>query len=261
MEYKTIALIQKEGVATVTMNRPEALNALGPTLVEELLDCFTRLSLDPGVKVVILTGRGRAFSSGGDLRAMKESEHLDFLLKSLAQVLHNVVATIRRMKKPVIAAINGVTAGGAFPLALACDIVIASEEARFNLAYANIGLCPDGGSTHLVARLLGWQRVCYLTFTGEFIDARKGQEWGFVNQVVKPEELMPTAEALASRLASGPTLALARAKELLNHSLSQGLETQMEEERDGVSTMAATADFQEGLAAFFEKRRPRFQGR
>lgn len=261
MEYKAILLTQKEGVATVTMNRPEALNSLGPALVEELLDCLTRLSLDPQVKVVILTGQGRAFSSGGDLRAMRGAEQPDFLLKSLAQTLHNVVATIRRMSKPVIAAVNGVAAGAGFPLALACDIVIAVEDARFNLAYANIGLSPDGGSTYVVARLLGWQRACYLTFTGEFIDARKGLEWGFVNQVVEPEELMPTAQALASRLASGPTLALARAKELLNHSLSQGLETQMEGERDGVSTVATTADFKEGLTAFFEKRRPHFEGR
>lgn len=165
------------------------------------------------------------------------------------------------MPKPVICAVNGVAAGAGFPLAVCCDIVIAAESARFSLAYVNIGLNPDGGSTFLLSRVLGLQRTCHLAFTGEFVDARRAQEWGLVNQVVKDEELMETATSLARKLASGPTLAMARAKALINQSLTESMETQMENETRAIALSAATDDFREGVTAFLEKRPPNFKAR
>jgi 2-(1,2-epoxy-1,2-dihydrophenyl)acetyl-CoA isomerase len=262
MDYKTIIFEEAEGIATVTLNRPDSMNALNFELGEELLDCLTRCSESASAKVVILTGKGRAFCAGGDVKAMRDTrEEPPIFFKKLTTYVHAIVSSIRRMRQPVIAAVNGFASGAGFPLAVACDLVIASSEARFNLAYPAIGLSPDGGSTFLIPRLVGLQRASHLFFTGEFIDARKGYEVGFVNQVVEPNELMDTANSLARRLASGATVAIAMAKDLINRSASSDLETQMEHERQAIAYASGTEDFKEGIAAFFAKREARFKGR
>jgi len=261
MAYQNILVERKDRVAVITLNRPEALNALSLPLVEELLDSLTAISTDTaGVGAVVLTGAGRAFCAGGDVRAMKEAPDPEVFLKKVALVLHNCVSTLRRLPQPVIGAINGVATGAGFPLALACDILLAAEEARFNLPYVNIGLSPDGSSTYFLPRLLGPHRTLALAFTAEFLDARKGQELGFVHQVVKGPELMEKALALATKLASGPSVALTLAKELVNRSLGDTLEVQMEYERLALARCSRTRDFKEGLEAFFSKRPPAFKG-
>ena len=260
MTYETILLETKERVAVITLNRPQALNALSIPMTDELVDCLTRLGTDLGVGAVVLTGSGRAFCAGGDIREMKASPEPEVFLKALALKLHNVISNIRRLPQPVIGAINGVAAGAGFPLAVSCDVLIAAQEARFNLAYVNIGLCPDGGSTYFIPRLLGPHRALYLAFTGEFLDAQQGLALGFLQQVVPGGELMKTALALAGKLASGPGMAMAVAKELVNRSLGDTLEVQMEFERQGIARCARSRDFREGLEAFFAKRPPAFRG-
>ncbi len=262
MTYETILFTQEGAVATVALNRPEALNAINLKLGEELLDCLERCAEDASIRAVILTGKGRAFFAGADLRQVQENlNDAPSFLKQVIRYLHPVVSVIRRMPKPVICAVNGVAAGAGFPLAVCCDIVIAAESARFSLAYVNIGLNPDGGSTFFLPRLLGLQRTCYLAFTGEFVDARRAEQWGLVSQVVKDEELMEVATALATKLAAGPTLAMGRAKALINQSLTESMETQMENETRAIALSAATEDFQEGVTAFLSKRSPVFKAR
>ncbi|MFH1484929.1 MAG: enoyl-CoA hydratase-related protein, partial [Chloroflexota bacterium] len=174
--------------------------------------------------------------------------------------LQSIILTIRHMRKPVIAAVHGFAAGAGFPLALACDMVIAAESAKFNSAYVNIGLSPDGGPTFFLPRMVGIHRANYLLMTGDTIDAQTAYGMGIVNQVVSDSELMDAARKMAQRLASGPSLALARIKELVNQSFSQGLANQMERERQLIADSTRTADFKEGMTAFFEKRPPNFKG-
>lgn len=267
MQYQTVIYEKADAVATVTMNRPQALNALDLVMGDELSDCLTRCARDQEVRAVILTGAGRAFSGGGDVKYMQKSLEdpekggPQPFVGRLAGLLHWVITEVRRMEKPVIAAVNGVAAGAGFPLALCCDLIVAAESARFSMAYINIGVSPDGGSTFFLPRALGLHRANYYFFTGEAIDARKGYELGFVNQVVRDEELMGAARALAQRLAQAPTRAIALGKALVNRSIGDHLETQMEFERYGVTTSSGTEDFREGIAAFFQKRKPEFRGR
>ena len=262
MPYETVLFSQEGAVATVALNRPEAMNAINLKLGEELVDCLERCAEDASIRAVILTGKGRAFFAGADLRQVKENlNDAPNFLKQIIRYLHPAVSAIRRMPKPVICAVNGVAAGAGFSLVLTCDIVIAAESSRFTMAYVNIGLNPDGSSTFFLPRMVGLQRASWLFLTGEFVDARGGQELGFINQVVKDEELMRVTNALATKLAAGPTLAMGRAKALINQSLSESLETQMENETRAIAASAATEDFQEGVSAFLDKRQPDYKAR
>ncbi|MFQ5925514.1 MAG: enoyl-CoA hydratase/isomerase family protein [Dehalococcoidia bacterium] len=262
MQYENIIYEKRDQVATITLNRPQSLNALDPAMGQELVDCLIRCSEDADCRALILTGAGRAFCAGGDVKDMRASmeDSPQLLLKRLTIQFHTIVSDIRRMNKPVIAAVKGVASGAGFPLALACDLVIAAEGTRFNAAYVLIGLSPDGGLTYFLPRLVGLQRASQLFFSGDVVDAERGLEMGFVNQVVKEEELMEVAYALASRLASAPTLAIAEAKQLINCSLSESLESQLENERQAIARSAGTEDFKEGISAFFEKRKASFKG-
>lgn len=262
MEYKNIICQIKDSVATITLNRPENMNALDFATSQEFQECLTQLSLDSSVRALIITGRGRGFCAGGDVKGMKESlpDGGPLYLKKLTRYLHPAMASIRRMPKPVIAAVNGFASGIGFSLALNCDLILAARSARFNSAYILIGLVPDGGLTFHLPRLIGLHRANQLFFTGEQIDAQQALELGFVNQVVADEELMSTAEALARRLAQAPTLAIARTKELVNLSFHENLDTQMEHELQTISEMGKTRDFKEGIQAFFEKRKADFKG-
>lgn len=262
MDYKTIIYAKSDKVATITLNRPESLNAINVAMGEELVDCLHRCDNAPDVRAVILTGNGRVFCSGGDL---KEARHLAELpslaIKRLLNAALPAISELRRVGVPVIAAVNGPAVGGGFSFAMACDLIIAAKSARFNSHYVLIAQNPDAGLTYILPRVIGLKRATWLMFTGEIVDAQKGYEMGFVNQVVEDSELMNEANALAKRLAEGPTLAIARTKELLNTSLNESLETQMENEKQSMARLGLSEDSLEALNAFRDKRPPKYKGR
>jgi 2-(1,2-epoxy-1,2-dihydrophenyl)acetyl-CoA isomerase len=245
------------------LDRPEALNAWTPELGRELLACVRELADDDGVRAVVVTGAGRAFSSGADLKSgitPAEDGTLD-LRGPLHDVYNPIIATIRRMPKPVIAGVNGPAAGIGASLALACDIVLAAESAYLLLAFVNVGLVPDGGASCLVPARAGFTRAAEMALLGERIPARQAYEWNLVTRVVPDAEFEDALAALATRLADGPTRALAATKRLLNEWLYGTLDRQLALEADLQQDMAGSADFMEGVMAFAEKRPPRFSGR
>ena len=250
------------GVASVRMNRPERLNAYNQEMGEALLSAVSEVSADPSVRCVVLTGTGKAFSAGGDVEsfaAFQDEAPGKFL--GMAIGLHALIATLRRAPKPVVAAVNGVAAGAGFSMALACDVAVATASARFTLGYQNIGLSPDGGMTFFLARALGTQRAMEMTLFSRVLPAARAAEWGLVQEIFPDAEFASGVDALADRLASGPTLAFSRAKELYNRALSQPLDAQLEEERQCIARSATTHDFREGVRAFLEKRPARFEGK
>lgn len=266
MGFETILWEVKDGVARITLNRPNQLNALNIPLCREVTSALEICRSDSAVRCVILTGTGRAFCSGGDVKQMLESTDRSAgegsrFLRELVFYLHGMMSAIRRLEKPVIAAVNGAASGAGFSLALACDLVVAAEGARFNQAYVKIGLSVDGGSSYFLPRHLGMKKAAELFFTGDMIDAPTALELGIVNRVVPAAELGSTVGELASRLAAGATRAMGRTKMLLNSSATESLETQMEIERQLIGQSALSEDFAEGIRAFAEKRTPRFKAR
>ena len=250
------------GVATIRMNRPERMNAYNVEMGEALLAEVSAAAEDPSVRCMVLTGTGKAFSAGGDVElfaAFGEKGPGKFM--GLAIGLHALIATLRRAPKPVVAAVNGVAAGAGFSMALACDVAVAASSARFTLGYQNIGLSPDGGMTFFLARAVGAQRAMEMTLFSRVLPAARAAEWGLVQEIFPDAEFDAGVDALAERLASGPTLAYARAKELYNRALAQPLEAQLEEERQNISRCAGSRDFREGIRAFLDKRPARFEGR
>jgi 2-(1,2-epoxy-1,2-dihydrophenyl)acetyl-CoA isomerase len=250
------------GVATIRMNRPERLNAYNPEMGKALLSAVSEASVDPSVRCVVLTGEGKAFSAGGDVEFMAAFQGEGYgKFLDLAIGLHTLITTLRRAPKPVVAAVNGVAAGAGFSMALACDVAVATASARFTLGYQNIGLSPDGGMTFFLARALGTQRAMEMTLFSKVLSAEQAAAWGLVQQVIPDADFAAQTAAIAERIAAGPTLAYAKAKELYNRALSQPLETQLEEERQSIARSATTHDFREGVHAFLEKRPARFEGR
>ena len=250
------------GIATIRMNRPGRLNAYNEEMGAALLSKVSVAAADPAIRCMVLTGTGKAFSAGGDVEsfaAFEEEGPGRFM--GLAIGLHALIATLRRAPKPVVAAVNGVAAGAGFSMALACDVAVAAASARFTLGYQNIGLSPDGGMTFFLARALGTQRAMEMTLFSRVLPASRAAEWGLVQEIFPDAEFAAGVEALAARLASGPTLAYARAKELYNRAMHQPLETQLEEERQNISRCAGSRDFREGIRAFLDKRPARFEGR
>ena len=250
------------GVAVIRMHRPERLNAYNGEMGAALLSAASSASADPAVRCVVLAGSGKAFSAGGDVEMMasfRGEESGEF--QDLAIRLHAFIATLRRAPKPVVAAVQGAAAGAGFSMALACDVAVAAESARFTLGYQNIGLSPDGGMTFFLARALGTQRAMEMTLFGTVLTARDAAGWGLVQQVFPDPEFDGRVSELAGRLAAGPTLAYARAKELYNRALSQPLEAQLEEERQYIGRSGGSRDFREGVSAFLAKRPARFEGR
>ena len=212
--YKCLLYEMKDGVATLTLNRPERLNALGDTLRDDLQDAVTRASDDPEVRVMIVTGAGKGFCSGGDVKAMserKESGSGRPLMEKVAPGRDRTVLALRDAPKPVIAAVNGAAAGAGMNLALGCDIRLASTAAKFSQAFVKRGLHPDWGGTYFLPRIVGMAKACELIFTGAVIDAAEALRLGIVSQVVEPEELLPAAQALARAIAAGPPIARASA--------------------------------------------------
>ena len=253
----------RESIAIVKLNRPGALNALSRTLADELHKCLNKLRLSYA-RAVILKAEGRAFSAGGDIHEMKaaakENAAIEQFFQPVVRILHECIVLIRDLPVPVIAAVNGPAAGGACNLALACDFVIASERATFNEAFVRIGLTPDCGGTFILPRLVGWRRATELLMTGDFVDAKTAAQQGMITSVVPEEELEQAALRLASRLAAGPTAALARIKRLLNLSGANDYGTQLQAEYLAQLESGETKDFVEGIAAFLEKRNPEFRG-
>jgi 2-(1,2-epoxy-1,2-dihydrophenyl)acetyl-CoA isomerase len=247
--------------ARVTLNRPDALNAWNEELGTELNAAVADLGADESVRGVLITGSGRGFSSGADLREVRGGdEGLPDLSQRLKEIYHPIITGIREMPKPVIAAVNGPAVGIGCSLALACDLVIAAESAYFLLAFVNIGLVPDGGATAILPARIGFARSAELAMLGERLPADRALDWGLVNRVVADDDLEAESAALLKKMANGPTVSYAGAKRLLNRRAYAGLPEQLDAEAEQQRAQGYTGDFVEGVVAFLEKRPPRFTG-
>ena len=263
MSYETVIWEQDGGVGRIVLDRPETLNAWNTQFGEELKEVVERAAGDDAVRAVLLTGAGRAFCSGADLKAGVEQVADDGMIDvrgRLDEVFHPILVGLRTMPKPVVAAVNGPAAGIGVSLALTADLVLAAESAFFQLAFVNIGLVPDGGASAFIPQRIGLTRATEMAMLGERVPAAKALDWGLVNAVHPDGELLAAAGQLAERLANGPTLAYASAKRALNASIYPGFERQLDLEADLQHALARTGDFFEGGVAFAEKRQPRFTG-
>jgi 2-(1,2-epoxy-1,2-dihydrophenyl)acetyl-CoA isomerase len=243
----------------VILDRPDVLNSFDRRMKEELLAAFKGFARDPAVRVVILTGAGRAFSAGQDLKERQEPGAADLGVE-LREHYNPIVLAMRRLEKPIIGAINGVAAGAGCSIALACDIRLASESASFIEVFGRVGLVPDTGSSWFLPRLVGYARAAEMVFTAEPVDAARAEQIGLVDRVVPAERLMEEAQALASRLADAAPLAMGLAKRALVRALDSDLESSLEFEAQLQSIAGRTADHAEGVRAFAEKRPARFRG-
>ncbi len=246
----------------IVLDRPETMNAWNAELGRELLAAVREAAADDTVRAVTITGAGRGFSSGADLKAGFETTpegHPD-VRRALSELYHPIIAAVREMPKPVLAAVNGPAVGIGCSLALACDLILARESAYLLLAFANIGLVPDGGSSLLVPARAGFTRAAEMALLGERIPAPTALEWGLVNRVAADDAFETEVDALAERLATGPTRAYAGVKRQLNAWMFAGMRSQLELEADVQQEMAASADFAEGVQAFLARRRPEFRG-
>lgn len=260
--FDTLNLEIGGGVAHVTLGRPEVGNAINLEMARDLMGAALRCDEDPAVRAVVLSGSGRIFCAGGDLKSFAQhGEDLPYHVKEVTTYLHAAVSRFARMDAPLIAAVHGAAAGAGLSLALACDLVLADENARFTLGYSKVGLTPDGSSTYFLPRLVGLRRAMELTLTGRVLSALEAQEWGIVTRIVPGKDLSSEATDLATELAAGPTGALGASKRLLHAGWNESLETQMEAETRTIAGIARTADAREGVSAFVQKRAPSFHER
>ena len=263
MPYQYLLYDTMDTIVTLTLNRPDRLNALGDTLREELCDALVRASDDPAARVIVITGAGRGFCAGGDMKAaheVQEGVRERALLDRVAPIRDKVVLAMRDAPKPIIAAVNGPAAGAGMNLALACDLRLASTAARFGQTFVKRGLHVDWGGTYFLPRLVGMAKACELIFTGEMISAEEAYTLGLLNQLVPPEQLMPATYALAQKIAAGPPIAIRLAKRALYHNQEVDLRAALEFETFAQNVCRETADAREGIRAFVEKRPPHFQG-
>jgi 2-(1,2-epoxy-1,2-dihydrophenyl)acetyl-CoA isomerase len=245
----------------IALNRPDVYNALNMEMMVLLGETLSSAAVDDTVKGVIITGKGKAFCSGGDLRSIsQQSENASSVLYRLAPQFHLSIVEIHRMKKPVIAALNGIAAGGGFSLALACDFRLMGESGVLRQAYTSSGLSMDGGGSFALPRLVGMARAMEILAFDEPIPAAKALAWGLVTKVVPDEQVLPESIAMLESLTSRSLHSFAWAKKLMTDSLNNPLESQLELERQGISACATHSDGQEGIRAFIEKRKPDFSG-
>jgi len=261
-KYEALKVEKAERVATVTLNRPDSLNAVNNVMHHELMTIWLDLAEDQDVNAIILTGAGRAFCAGGDVKDFVDNlDRIGVLVKELTTYLHGAVSRFCRSEKPVIMAVNGVAAGGGLSFALSGDLVVAAESARFTMAYSKIAATPDGSSSYFLPRLVGIRRAMELYFTNRVLSAGEALEWGLVTRVVPDAELATTVAAMARELAQGPTKAFGGAKRLFHQSTWESLETQMELEAQAIAASGHTEDFRAGVTAFARKQSPTFRGR
>lgn len=259
-EYSTIKVEMDRGIATITLNRPEKMNAFNDQLSGELDDTFAIMEKDDDVKVIVLTGSGKAFCAGGDVKAMAEAENPSEFLAGLSNGIHRPIMRMWNLEKVIICAINGHAVGAGCGLAMACDIRVASKKARINMGFMKIGLAPGCG-TYFLPKLVGRAKAAELIFLSETIDAEEAERLGLVNKTVEDHELMKEAMKMARRIEEGPSLAIGRAKTLLRLSEQSTLMEHFDAERHMISISGDTQDFKEGVNAFLEKRKPKFEGK
>jgi len=264
MSFETVRYELQENVAVITFNRPEALNALSLQLTGDLFSAI-RQAIADRARAVVLTGEGRAFCSGGDLREMRQmwerEGRIEAFMEEPLKALHDCILLIRETPIPFIAAVQGVCAGAGTNFALACDLVLAAENATFNEAFVRIGLSPDCGGSFFLPRAIGEKLAAELFMTGETVSAARAAQFGMINRVVAADDLMTEALIMARKLALAPTASIGRIKQMLNASFSNTLAEQLDLEHRLQIESGKGADFKEGVEAFFEKRAPNFTGR
>ena len=260
--YETLKFEIADNIATITLSRPDDANALNLKMAEELHEISITCCTNSDIRAVLLTGEGRMFSAGGDLNQFKDAgDEKEALLLHMATILHAAIVRFANMDAPLVVAVNGTAAGGGFSMMLAGDFVIASSRAKLVAAYTASGLTPDGSSTFYLAKHVGLLRAKELLFTNRVLTADEAKEWGLVNQVVEPEELMDAAMTQVQEFANGPTKSYGRLKRMLQTAFSDPMETQLEKETQGIASMMATRDGPHGLEAFLNKQKPEFEGR
>ncbi|MGH3086770.1 MAG: enoyl-CoA hydratase/isomerase family protein [Rubrobacteraceae bacterium] len=257
---ETIIFEKKNAVATIALDRPDRLNAFDATMHEELYEALEDVEGDEDVRCVILRGEGRGFSAGADLSSVREEDDPD-LGEYLRQTYSRAIMKMARMEKPIVAALHGPVYGAGMGMALACDMRVAAESAKFSVAFIKIGLMPDAGVSFLLPRIIGLGRAMEMSMTGDEVEADEARRIGLVNKVVSEDMLLEEANSLAEKLAALPTRAMGQIKNSLYASFESDLETALETEAKGQTFCGYTEDHKEGVAAFFEKRKPGFTGR
>ena len=258
--YQFLKYTSSQGIGTITLNRPDVYNALNDEITYELQDVLKAISIDDAVRVVVLTGEGKAFCSGQDLKAAPAGQKRSFM-DSLHKRYNPIIRAMRELPKPIIGRLNGVAAGAGCSLVLACDMIIASEEASLIEVFINIGLVPDSGSSYFLPRLVGMAKAFELCALGSKIKAKEAAELGLINRAVPADQLDQVVEALAMQFANAPTKAIGLIKKMLNKSATSTLNEMLDYEAYCQEIAGQTSDYKEGVSAFLEKRKPDFKGK
>lgn len=259
--FETLQLERRGQTALVRLNRPQAGNALNRQMSLDFFNLARHCDADPDIRAVVLTGNGKLFSGGGDLRELAAAESRSAHFGEMTAYFHAAMARFARMDAVLIGAVNGAAGGAGIAMVCACDLVVSAESARYVLAYTRAGLSPDGSSTYYLPRLIGLRCALELALTNRTLSAQEALDWGLVNRVVPDDQLLNEALAWAEQLAAGPTRAFGETKRLLHGSWTTPMETQLEMESQAIARMVESADGREGVAAFLEKRSPTFGGR